>query len=184
MDFHNRTKKLLTLFFIISVVGLVLYGVALYFNYHESLKNSNLIRDVEAQADKNDKADTIRRIVLETVDSRSKIDSFFLPKNGVVDFLDKIENMAKAKKLTYKIHSINEEDFDGKTLVGPDYLSIIRITLQVNGSWNNIYNYLLLMESVPYRVDVVGIRITKAENLKNDAGKWSGFIDLNILKLK
>lgn len=93
-----------------------------------------------------------------------KVNSYFVPKDGVVSFIENIEKEARAKGTTLLIRSVDTENFGGLTdeeSVGATK-EIMRLKLEDRGSWRDTMEFVSFLEHLPYKVTLVSVDFTKS----------------------
>ncbi|MDO8482354.1 MAG: hypothetical protein Q7S86_00865 [bacterium] len=127
----------------------------------------------------------------ETVSVRDKLAGFFIPKDGVVAFLNGVQALGVENKLEFKVDSVVIED----EADAPDSFENVKLNIEALGTWADIYRFVALAELMPLRVlaEKVNLEVV-AEEIQSDTSSkkrvvssgpiWRGSIGLRVLKLK
>ncbi len=179
MKFRS-TKKIVTILSIL--VCLAVFGV--YGTY--SLIRKNIQKTVAAdnrtaeqlaatEARKN-LEDSIEKIGPEI----DHLSSHILNQDQIVGFIEDIES--RARKLNLKIEVQSAEERNHETL---DKYKILELTVKTDGSWNNTYRYISLLESLPYKstLGMVSLAASSQQGSSTQA-IWAGSYKLSVLRSK
>ncbi len=187
-------RKISKIFWAVLCVNLVAAGIySLIFIKIEqktqaSAELSTKIADLTLQKDT---LQSIKKNISETSDLRNKIDSYFVSKDGMVDFLNLINDLGAENNLTSKVISVGIEPAS----MSPDTLEVIRANVQVYGTWADVYHFSTLLELLPLKISVNRFNLEKfsdnnsgsTQNQKNASVSlrpWTGSFDIAVLKLK
>lgn len=185
MIFSSQTKKVLITVIVADLVVIAVF-LALFFTIKSKNQHISLLRNnIELETKKSADFQSLKKFSEGTAEARSKIDSIFVGKDGMVDFLGYLESIIKSAGAQAEISSINlEEARDVKN----DSYEIIKIRGEAIGSWSSVYRALTLLDSLPFAVSINAAEIHKfsAGDVKSTKtkGGWSGNFELNVLKLK
>lgn len=151
----ERTKKR------ISNVGnsLILFGVlvliiggAYYYFFHRlqtiGEKISTLSNESDSLLSEQANLTSLKTVFSDTTDERQKINSYFVQKDGAVDFITTLENLAAFAHLGHETQSVNAEE-EAPPAANREWL---HLTFRTNGSWQNTYYFISLLENLPYRL--------------------------------
>ena len=96
------------------------------------------------------------------------LDSHFIKSSDVVPFLDNIESLAQKSQILSEITSVD---------IAKDN-RLLSVDLKVDGSFENIYKFVLLLENSPYIIRFTSGDVRKADNSKTG---WTGKFKINLL---
>jgi len=197
MNNTSTSKKILTILTLISVSVASLYGFVYWSMYKDSKNVALLITQSSTDFEKNERIRLAKIELAKNDDFISKIDSYFIPKDGVVTFINEIENLGKSANVSTTISSIepvivNEKEKD-------NFKETLSVKLESVGSWQNVYQFVSLLESTPYGIviDEVQIKLMDSTDtlpfksasstvprIRNSNETWKLVVDFKILKLK
>ena len=187
----SGTKKI----FVASVIfGLVTVGAYCYLWAKIIQKTQNigvLLGEVEALNTEKEIFTVIKSRIEETVSVRDKLVGYFISKDGVVAFLNKIQALGLENKLEFKVDSVVIED----EAEAPDSFENVKLNIQAEGAWADIYRFVSLVERMPLRVSADKVDLEVVSNgAQNDSvsknrvvssgSNWRGSISFRVLKLK
>jgi len=122
----------------------------------------------------------LKSIILDdkTKEDREKINSFFVKSDEeTVDFLENVEALANSLNLEINIVSVNVLDIDENN-------QILDLNLKITGSFNSVYDFISLIDSLPYELSLDKFNMNSSVNV-NEAGvenfEWSGNLSLALL---
>lgn len=193
-----KTKKILIASAIAALLAFLLFGglfwiiktqneniAILASEAHQSFAKDEAVRSIKASFEKNKEA-------------LQSIDSFFISKDGVVDFINSLDTLGKQYGVTLNIGEVTSE-VDLK--VKDDFKETLKLRLDASGSWNSVMNFLTALENLPFRikVDQVSIGLASASDkllfvnasstgteLRKPGSKeeWKASYNISILKLR
>lgn len=113
-----------------------------------------------------------------------RISGHFVKNNDVVAFIQLIEKFGQSQKIELKISSLEEEESTAGTETVPESLELLRVQFVASGSWNDLVNLLVFVESMPYATRIEQVQFKKVGEGFTKTGKWSGFFALTAIKEK
>ncbi len=133
----------------------VILMAGIYYYFFNTLRkevesSSSLANDTATLAVEENNLDSLRSTFSNTGNDQEKINSYFVQKDGAVDFINSIENLASSAHLVGKTDSVNTTDM---TPPSPMY-ELLHLTFSTRGSWRNTYYFLSLLESLPYNISI------------------------------
>ena len=184
-------KKIFLTILFLNVVALAAYT----FLFLEIKKKNEFalssLGDIKSQTTKEKKFEAVLDNLANTEGERNKLDTFFIQNNsfGVVQFIEKIEYLAKYSNLSLDVKSIlfSNQNLDEKN--NASLIENMKLNLDVNGSYSDIVYFLKFLELLPYKLYIDRVSIEKKEIEVMEEGlapldSWDGKFDLTILKLK
>ncbi len=191
---QNKTTQKLILVLVLALLAICGY---LYFTYYiDSLtqKTSELKNDIQVSQIKYTRLESLRKATENTSDQKSKIGELFVGQSDAVNFIGKIESLAKDSGLTYVTKSVETEAVPGDDQTK----ELITINMNTAGLWSNTVKFLKLIESMPYslkinslRLNVVkGASVSVASTTESMASqnsiqnKWTTDIEFSVVKVK
>jgi len=93
----------------------------------------------------------------DSLADRSRLEAHFVRQDGVVDFINGLEQMGTSTGVMANISSLGEswKDESGGSL---------SLSLHVTGDFASVYKYLLLLEQVPQKLVLNDIQLVATEN--------------------
>ncbi len=159
------------MYYIISKAG---YKVAGY-----ELQQQKLISELEADR-------SLKKFLTTSGPDIEKLSSRIVSRDGTVAFLEMIEKTARDTGLVINTKSVNVtavpthiEEFETLNLV-----------LSTEGTWNNTYRFLSILETLPYKVIISGVEVRQlgedvpSEGISVGTTPWSGSFTFNVIKYK
>lgn len=197
MKEQEKTKKSMIVSIVLAVAIFVIYGFVFYDIKAKNEQISSLTNDVQQLRSKDDILKATKTILDQNKDLISQLDSYFIPADGVVGFIRILESVGKFSGIDMTINSVGTET-DSK--VKDDIKEILRLHVKTNGSWENTFYFLSILENLPYRIDVeeatlglmgstdkvffdnkTALAQTRQQN-KDE--KWEGSFNVIVMKLK
>lgn len=128
----------------------------------------------------------LKRSIELSEDKNTLLDSYFVNQDEVVNFIESLEALAKENAVVIEIDSIQPGNQIGK--------NGLYVTLDVDGEFNNVNNFILKMENMPYQLNLTKILLaTEKSAPKNQTVEtqktasqvttqsWNASIDLVLI---
>ncbi len=140
--------------------------VAGYFVLFSVIKQKNVTvadasLDLEVKAKQAVATDSIRKVIVESEKEIAAIEGYFVSAEGVVDFIEYLEGIAKDLGVEIVIQDVQEKDSEFFPQKGE-----LHFKVAVQGSWGGVYRFLTALEDMPY-----GVRLGYADVKKNTSGQ-------------
>jgi hypothetical protein len=147
------------------------------------------IKQLEISSQKREGELTLKDSVSSTKLDREKLIGYFVGPGDseTVEFTKYLEDLAKKMNVTQK-KTLDYEAISG--LPTSEVVSSIRYRFNISGSWNNVFNFLLAIESLPKVSLLSGVSFNSSSEILS-AGEgasnkviWSADLDFSVAKLK
>jgi len=187
MNGNDKSKT----FLIFSITGAfllcVFYLLAVKSIFSLNGNVSQKSAQISQKAD-NKEQNRLRRLTVQNTEKeRAKIDSYFIGKDNVVDFLDSVEALGKKSGVSAKIFNVGLENISGEASSTAEKL---KISIEAVGKWQKIYNFLNYLSLISYSISFEDIELSKMDAGQTADGKkilsenWQAHISASVLKLK
>ncbi len=131
---------------------------------YEIVKES-MVLEKEAQANK-----LLASQIPEIKESEQKIDLIFLKKEEIISFIETLENLGKKTSVSVKLSSVR---------VGEGKEEKPSLSLELEGEFKQIFNYLLLMENLPYQIIIDDLDL-RAGGISEEKKFWSARVGIKV----
>ena len=169
----------------IVILGLAIVGllVLYYFLYNSITTIGQRVRDLSWEAEQKVKqeqeiknlANSINGLTLQT----GKIDLYFVPIDGEVNFIDRLENIAKSQKLDVETSSVI---IDSPKSLRAEKFEYLVLRLKTEGSWYNTYKFLSIIPNLPYKITIDKVDMTLKSDSESIPHLWQGSFTVRVLK--
>ncbi|HEY9584437.1 MAG TPA: hypothetical protein VJI33_02570 [Candidatus Paceibacterota bacterium] len=175
----SNSKKVFTVLLLLNMAVLVAIGIlatlirgnyvsALQFR-QESVDELAKISDVVS----------LKQVVSETDEERQYINSLFVDKDQVIDFLEFLESLGELSGADVNVISVDEGSPEAPT----EYTTI---NFEIIGTWAQVFKTVSLIDHLTAALSVSRIQINK--NYVSTSGKtqellWSAIVEARVLKL-
>jgi Tfp pilus assembly protein PilO len=143
----NNKKFIITIILIFLLNGAALAGWLYLFSNLK--KQNNFIKEEQQKILVSDKklenSNSLKTLMNEIIDEKQKIDSVFLDKDSVVNFIENLESIAGKTGASIKIGNINIDSQKKKGL---------SLQFNLTGNFNQLFHYLILVEKLPYLINI------------------------------
>jgi Tfp pilus assembly protein PilO len=120
---------------------------------------------------------SIKSLLADTKSARAQVDTYFLGHEGVVDFIQTIEGLGKASKVSVEIDSVNVEAGGSNSVV-----ESVPLTLRLSGTFANVMRFVYVFERIP---KLGGIRTAHFNRLDSASSTvWVATVGAQFSKLK
>lgn len=192
---NTHSTKTRTLFFFAFLACLAALSCFVFLLW--SIKSANehistLANEIAQEGKREELLKSTKNSAAETASLRAKLDNFFIAPDGVVSFLEFVDGLGGVSKVGLEITNLGLEDVAGS----PVPSELLRLQIVAGGSWEGIYHFLSLLESIPYKMRLEDAALQKQPKEKlipvlDAEGKpkpppppWVGSFRVSVLKLK
>jgi len=174
---HHKTAVTLGVLVALASLGYYLLFQAVF---AEIAKTAEILDEVSREERLHGTVVANEKTLVELQDDLELLDSFFIPADGVVDFIESVETLANNRNLTIDVRNVSLEEISN--VPHANLAEELRMRIETRGSWQDNYNFLTQLEHLPYHIT---FSLSGMQNLENTEGiLWQGSFDLTVLKLK
>jgi len=108
-------------------------------------------------------------------DESEKINTFFIKKDEIVDFLNDIEKISNVSNASISVKSLGEKELS-------EDQHILNVQIHIQGSYSNVYRTMQLLENLPYYTEIQSVKLSHVEienGAKNKDNVWQSDINFN-----
>lgn len=168
----RRTKTILSVWSIIFLLTTSFFVLMFLEVEKIKIETDNLNQKIIEEKKASDSFNSLVRTVENIKENSEKISKFFIKKEEVVNFLDKIESLASDTNTQISIQSVTEKKI-------PEGGSLISVGISAQGTYSNV-NYLIrMLEELPYQTEIQSVNLSKqtiVDDKKQSSVGWSGNI--------
>jgi len=180
------TKRLLVLLLVACAAAAGGYAYGFEYLVARGAQITVLNGKVATYTETNEEVNSLQTTLAKTEAGMNQVDGYFIPADGVVDFISSVENLATESGLSVSVDSVGAVDYGKDTAAFEEKLSL---RISTEGSWAGTERFLSLVENLPYAVSVDGASIEKVENLQSSpsvepTNAWKGEFEVSVPKLK
>jgi len=179
MKSYSRNSFIVALLAALIGIGFFVY---LYISIDGMMTEASYLRGDRTAADT--KSSTIsgaEKMLVDTAAKRKTLDSYFVPVDGSVDFIDYLESLGKKANTTFSIQNID-------VIPGPatDFKDTLSIELRIAGSWQGILQTLALLEEAPYQITLISLNMNRFDTTvgKKTTTGWQATVIMQALKIR
>ncbi len=130
--------------------------------------------------------DTVQEIAQSVIDIEEdlkKIDSYFVGADGIVDFINMLEQKAGEQSIEIETSNVSIVEPAEDLLYGES----LEVVLSVVGDWNDVMQYIRLVEGLPYALSVESASMSLMEVVTEEEGaepflEWQADIVVRVIK--
>lgn len=169
----NKSKLIITLSAITTIV-LIFFYVWLFFYIKSLNEKSSILRgDIAVSNGEKTQVLSTKSALVSTEEERVKLSDYFINQNQVVYLIERLESLGKTSGTSLNLTSI---DTDKKQK------NLLRFSLKINGSFENIYYLLSLLESLPYEMNITRFSVNKSDDLSTkQKSVWDSEVSVELL---
>ncbi len=189
MKFFGKSRKI---FYVALVVNLIVAGAYAFVFIKIRAANQRIVTlsgVIDSEAKKKDSLHSAKDIVASTVKEREKLDSYFIPKDGIVAFLNFLQSLGGENNLQIKIDNVNIAPAKPVSKI----FETVKISFSALGSWSDARRLVALSELLPYGASLEEVNLEKvsagvpagfSKKTKTENGLWKLSASLSVFKLK
>lgn len=135
-------------------------------------QQSQLVADLTEQADAlSQKQSSLDRLKSSSADNQKIINALFLNDKTKAALIGELEELGAVAGVNYTLN--NAEDKDG-----------LKYDVTVKGSFTDVYQFISLVENLPYEATLETVNVEKMPNPKGgEAGLWSANLVIRVANL-
>jgi hypothetical protein len=179
MKKNNQNSLIILLIVVILGLFAAYYFIYIYMN---SLGQQvyDLKTTSEQKVQQEQEMNSVANSVKMLTDQMNAVDSYFIPPDGEVAFIEETESQAKTFGLTSSVDSVAIEN--SNYLISKHFEYLI-LKVSTTGTWADTYRFLSFLSNLPYQLSVDHADITVAlDNGKKSLPVWSGVFSVRILE--
>jgi len=143
------------------------------------IKNKNnqisiLQNRVDIEVRKDQRLHSIKQLTSDLVEEFSKVDEHFVYADGVVRFLEDLEDLGRKAGASVSVNSVGVNENAGSGLP----YEPLQIEFAARGSWRSVVQLISLLETFP-----LGITVSRM-HLEKNLNSWQLNTSFSVLKLK
>lgn len=188
MKQHSSTLITLIMAFIATLIAGGVYAYVYRTVEHSTEQTNAALEEVIREQYRKDHEKSVTELLKHTEGDRTKIATFFVPDDRVVEFIEHIEGIGPMAQAEINLGSINADDL---TAAAPGTIGHINAHIDGRGSWSSVMKALKLIENLPYQVRINNLRLDASgleEGSKTSesarASSWRIGFDVNVLSIK
>jgi len=174
---RNSLKIFITLLIITAVIAGLSFWL-LYVLDDAGLRISGLGEMIKEEKSKETAFESVRQALNDSGSGSKKLDDYFVDKNNVVSFVEKIEGLGRKAGVKSEISSLNSSKFKGPNR---EELEKVSIKIKAVGYWDNIYSLVSYTESLPYKIEINKV-VFSIVDPKKWPRQWNVEIELSVLE--
>ncbi len=143
------------------VLALAIFGALLYSKISSLYRSLVLVKtEVAAVVNRGQGEHEAEAILKSRADDLKAIDYTFVSESSIINFIEKLEQIAKNSNVSLKVSAGNPVSLKDK--IGPTF------SLEASGDFQNIFRYLLLLENMPYEISFENASIVPKVPISKD----------------
>jgi Tfp pilus assembly protein PilO len=179
MPFIHRTWNYLALSLIVFLCAAGAYGYVFYLIKEKNTRVSTLKNEIEFSVTREAQLQAARATLENTVEERAALDRYLLTDDSVVAFIESLEGLSVVTGAAVEVSAVDEVA-EGTT----EQSANLEFTLTTRGTWSELMHTLSLVESLPYRTEIVNVNVRKVQGddvLPSEA--WASIVKFHATKL-
>ena len=175
----SESKKVFTALITLSVITLIAIGLMITFIYKNYKRASDLKQQSVDELAKVADLTSLKQIVGDTTLSREYLESLFVDKERVIDFLGFIESLGNLSNAEVNVISFDEGSPENPT-------NYTTINFEAVGTWSEVFKTISLLDHVSAAISISDLEISRnrvSESKKGTVMLWSAMITVKVLKL-
>ncbi|MCI0532813.1 hypothetical protein L0Y49_01180 [bacterium] len=162
----RTTQKIFALAIALNVGALSLFGFEWVFLENKIEQNEAMLKELQALSLRDDTTRDLEFFFDNTAEERARLETFFINRESVLDFIEEIESLGRHAGVTLTIESVGKRD------------DTLEIAVFGEGSFENVLYFSALMEHTPYRIVFPSISFERKKETGNDLWDVRGTIRL------
>ena len=163
----------------VSVCGMVVaFGLYIWVfsQVRATITQASLMsEELQLLATQNTHTQTIRRLVRDTQEEQTKLDTYFVNEESLVAFLEDLEDIGMRTGVVLSVESVSV----GQAVDKDELLIPLILNVKSTGSFQSVVHTLALLESLPQATQITQARLTQS----SENASWNGLYSLSVLQI-
>ena len=146
------------------------------------------VKQIDISSRQREKELTMKDVIASSKEDRENLDKYFVGAGNAMtlEFTKYLENLAKEIGVTQR-KTLDYENISGLSATGQ--VSNIRYKFNVSGKWNNVFNFIRAIETLPNAVSINSLNLSLNSGVAslNDARSasrvWTVDLDFSVARL-
>jgi phosphate/sulfate permease len=179
----NKTKRILIVWIIIAAFLAGSFAFILWSIFSFDAISTTKSIEIKDETKKGEAYLFMKKDIETNKNSINKVYDYIIKSDDVVNFMQKLEDLAKSNSLKSEVKSVSFEGIAGNNISN---IESMRILLDVTGEWKNVEYFLEILENYPISLDIRKFSFNKTDiTVKNKKiTQWTGSFDLSVIKVK
>lgn len=192
MKIDSKTKKILLLVMIPTIILVFVYVYILFDLNNKNQETASILNENEKAYVKNLNFQSTKKIINSSKESILNMSTFFITKDGVVNFINTIESIGKSVGLNISIASVDiKTDTNKSNNSQNNNKDELNLDIETEGTWTQTLKFIHLLEYLPFNINLNQVNIINLnmDNSKNNTSKsktssWHGSFAVSVTKFK
>ncbi|HBA45692.1 hypothetical protein A2W67_01260 [Candidatus Nomurabacteria bacterium RIFCSPLOWO2_02_40_28] len=154
----------------------LLFSCLAFFYFYGAIDNSNRETKLaesewQSQVKKRDELKKLESSFSEVEKERTQLETHFAESSNIVPFLDTVEGLAPMVAAKAEVMSVE--------IMGDS--PFLMVGMNVSGSFEAIYRFLMLLENSPYELDFASMNLERQAPSNASETKWTAFFNIRLL---
>ena len=171
---RNKRKNFITVVLLVILTNAVFVSGAFFLFYNINLKKKSINKvkkDIVFYEKRIENIKSIEKSLSNSEENSNAIKKVFLDKESIIDFIKRLEYLAGLTNVRLDMKSVNISAESNRAPV---------FSFDINGSFSNVYDYLVFIENESYQIALNKIYFQKSEELPG----WEASFELELLSFK
>ncbi len=124
-------------------------------------------------------------LVSSTAKEKEVLDSYFIQKDGVVDFINNLEDIVEKIGASSEIVLVDIKD--DKVPAFGEFFEYLNVELKVDGTWVEVFNFSEILDNMPLYIKINKMTLENIPNKGEESGPsdiWRGLFNIDVVKSK
>ena len=170
---------------VVCIVFVAIYAASFWYVKNKVENATYELSKAEIEYEQKDLVQERASVIRELEPDIQKIESYYVGADDVVGFINLLEQKAGEQNVAIETEDVSVDA--GESLI---YGEILGVSLTVKGDWNNVMQYINLIETLPYNIQTKSVNLTLKENNEVESEEeieaavfyWEASITLQVLK--
>lgn len=179
MGLFARTKSIALVSLLVALACAAALGFLLDRIFRINKVTAELSVSIEKENQRDGQLRALQSLLAELETEQTAIDGKFVSPEGVVPFIELLEDAGRDAGVVVEIASVGIQP---DTAANRPY-EWLRVALRAEGSWAKLFHYIVLLETIPQAVKLDQVGLTQGVAQKGSP-VWEGTFVIRAAKLK
>lgn len=179
----KKTKKILLVWIVVAAVFAGAFAFVLWSVFSFDAISTAKSIEIRDETKKGESYLFMKKDIETNKNSINKVYDYIIKPDDVVNFMQKLEDLARDNNLKSEVKAVSFEGVSGANLSNVESM---RVLVDVTGEWKNVEYFLEVLENYPISLDIKKFSLSKTDIVvKNKkVPQWTGSFDFSVIKVK
>lgn len=179
INMKGSTTKVITIILAVLVVTLLVVDVVFGKVIKKDLEEVQRLRTEVAESQNDSNIVLLKREMGTATEALDLLQSYLVGREESIAFIETIESVARNEGVALTVQGVNVETVEG-TEDDPGHNELV-VETKLLSSWSSMMEFLIIIENLPYNVEISDFRLSSTFNSELGRSEWSANMVLRAI---